>query len=503
MERPQNKASRRLTCRYNEKEALAMAGISRLRLLTHRPMGMARIIAYLCGVLCVASPLAFGAPVKVKDVRVAVEPSKTRVVLDLSEAIDYRTFSLENPNRLVVDLQNVRGGPDATNMDFTGSAVRKLRFGAHESDLRMVIDLNGAVQPHSFLLPPVADSGPRLVIDLFAPGHAPSPETTTLAAMPAHLREAIAPVVESVAAASGPGLVPKIAAPEPAPVESALLEAHSDVDADSDAAPQEEPLEAVITAHSAFGTGRDVVIAIDAGHGGKDPGAVGRGGTREKDVVLAIARKVAALINKEAGLRAIMIREGDEFIPLRQRMINARKQKADLFISIHADASDDRRARGSSVYVLSQRGATSEAARWLAARENAADLIGGVRLDDKDDLLASVLLDLSQTATSEASQHLASNLLQSLTHAGRMRSRKIERAGFMVLKSPDIPSVLVETAYLSNATEEQLLRSYQTQQEIAQAVLGGLRDYLADYAPPGTAIAEYYRSRQVLSAAQN
>ena len=229
-----------------------------------------------------------------------------------------------------------------------------------------------------------------------------------------------------------------------------------------------------------------VHVVIDAGHGGKDPGAVGRRGTREKTVVLDIARKLAALIKKEPGMRPVMIREGDYYIGLRQRINKARKHNADLFISIHADAFRDRRARGSSVFVLSNRGASSEMARWLAAKENAADLAGGVSIDDKDDVLASVLLDLSQSASREASHEVASNMLDELKRVGKTHKSTVQSAGFMVLKSPDIPSILVETAFISNPTEETNLRSSKYQEKLAKAMLNGIRDYFDNNPPPGT-----------------
>lgn len=243
---------------------------------------------------------------------------------------------------------------------------------------------------------------------------------------------------------------------------------------------------------------RDVVIAIDAGHGGKDPGAIGRGGTREKDVVLSIARKLAALIKKDKGMRAVMIRSTDVFLPLRTRIDKARKLQADLFISIHADAAPNKRMRGSSVYVLSRRGATSEHARRLAKRENEADLIGGVSLNGKDDVLASVLLDLSQTATIEASMNLAGDILKQLERVGRVRSQRIEQAGFAVLKSPDIPSVLVETAFISNPAEEKRLRSKAHQQALAKGMQRGIREYFRKHAPAGTELASTGRDRHVI-----
>ena len=227
---------------------------------------------------------------------------------------------------------------------------------------------------------------------------------------------------------------------------------------------------------------RDAIIAIDAGHGGKDPGAVGRRGTYEKVIVLSIAKRLKNLIDKERGMRAVMIRNRDTYVPLRTRIRRASQLNADLFISIHADASVNRNARGSSVYVLSQRGATSEAARILARRENAADKIGGVSLDDKDKVLKSVLVDLSQTATIDASIDLAEDILHELGAIGNLLHKRVEQAGFAVLKSPDIPSVLVETAFISNPQEEQRLRTRAHQQKLAVAILKGIRRYLKDHA---------------------
>lgn len=221
------------------------------------------------------------------------------------------------------------------------------------------------------------------------------------------------------------------------------------------------------------------IIAIDAGHGGEDPGAKGHLGTREKDVVLAIAKKLAAKINQQANMKAYLIRTGDYYIGLRQRMKKARQARADLFISIHADAFRDQRARGSSVYVLSNRGASSEAARWLADSENAADLVGGVSLDDKDDMLASVLLDLSQNATKDASATVADKVLKNLKGVGRAHKKQVQRARFVVLKSPDIPSILIETAFISNRQEEARLRSPAHQTKIATAILKGVKTFFS------------------------
>jgi N-acetylmuramoyl-L-alanine amidase len=235
---------------------------------------------------------------------------------------------------------------------------------------------------------------------------------------------------------------------------------------------------------------RDLIVAVDAGHGGEDPGAIGMNGAREKDVVLAIARELAVKINGEQGMKAVLTRNGDYFVPLRDRMRRARAQQADLFVSIHADSIRDRRVDGSSVYILSQRGASDEASRWLAERENASDLIGGVSLDDKDDVLASVLLDLSQSASLNASQIAAERVLRQLNRVGEVRKPQVQQARFMVLKSPDIPSMLVETAYISNPQEEQRLRSQAHQAKLAAAIHQGVHDYFYANPPAGTRVAQ-------------
>lgn len=238
------------------------------------------------------------------------------------------------------------------------------------------------------------------------------------------------------------------------------------------------------------GRPRDVIVAIDAGHGGEDSGAIGKTyRTYEKDVVLAVAKRLARLIDAQSGMKAVLVRKGDYFIPLRKRMEIARKQRADLFVSIHADAFHDRRVRGSSVYVLSRRGASSEAARWLAESENSADLVGGVSLDDKDDVLASVLLDLSQSATRQMSVEVASDVYRELKRHGKVHGRKVQQAGFAVLKSPDIPSMLVETAFISNPTEERNLRNPKYQESLARALLRGVQGYFKKAPPPGTLLA--------------
>lgn len=223
---------------------------------------------------------------------------------------------------------------------------------------------------------------------------------------------------------------------------------------------------------------KQFVIALDPGHGGRDPGAIGKRGTREKDIALAVAKKMKTLINRTPGYRAILTRDADRYITLRNRVKKARQAEADIFISIHADSFHKSNVKGASVYALSLRGASSEAARWIAKKENSSDLIGGISLDDKDDLIASVLLDLSQTATIQDSLELGSDVLSQLGKVSRLNNRKVQQAGFAVLKAPDMPSILVETAFLSNPSEEKKLRSSKYQHKLAKAVFSGIRKHL-------------------------
>ncbi len=254
-------------------------------------------------------------------------------------------------------------------------------------------------------------------------------------------------------------------------------------------------IQTVKRASEGYTPGRDIVIAIDPGHGGHDPGAIGKARTREKDVVLAISKALAARINAEDGMRAILIRSTDQYVDHRRRMNIARNSKADLFISIHADAVNDRRPYGTTVYALSTKGASDEAARQLAARENAA--VGGVALNDKDDVLASVLIDLSQSAALSASLDIGDDVIRELARIGKVHRRKVQQAGFLVLKSPDLPSILVETGFISNPNEEQRLRDRNYQGRLADAMLAGIRNYFYENPPPDTRIAMQIRREPV------
>ncbi len=396
---------------------------------------------------------ALAAPARVTDVRLWSGPEGTRLVVDLSAPARYEVFAVENPDRIVIDLENAdlattKGLPAGQG------PVKGVRSGPQaDHGLRLVLDLSSPQKVKSFSVGPDGAAGHRLVVELPPP-----------------------------AAAASPGApAPKAHAPSGAEVLSASAAASPTRPADA-ARP-------VKTLASAEARGRDLIIAIDAGHGGQDPGAIGRGGTREKHVTLAIARRLAAEIDAEEGMRAVLIRDGDYFITLGGRTRKARELGADMFVSVHADSVLNRDVSGSSVYVLSLRGASDEAARWLAASENAADLKGGVSLDDKSDVLASVLLDVTQKESVSNSVEAADSVLAALRRVGTVHRPRVQHAGFVVLKSPDIPSMLVETAFISNATDERRLRDPDHQQLLAEAIRKGVRNYFYDKPPPGTKVA--------------
>ncbi len=335
----------------------------------------------------------------------------TRIVFDLSGKFEHRLFTLDDPHRVVIDLDDTRRSKAIEISDKTTALVSGLRSASKDNDrLRVVIDLQGKVRPRSFELKPDGIAGHRLVVDLHATKLSPTPIKTS----------------------------------------------------------QQERNKRK----------KQFVIALDAGHGGRDPGAIGKKGTREKDVTLSVAKKMKTLINRTDGYRAVLTREGDRFVNLRNRVKKARAAEADIFISLHADSFINPNAKGASVYALSLSGASSEAARWIAEKENASDLIGGISLDDKDDLIASVLLDLSQSATIQDSLELGSDVLAHIGKVSRLNNPKVQQAGFAVLKAPDMPSILIETAFLSNPGEERKLRSPKHQAKLARAVFSGIQKHL-------------------------
>lgn len=367
---------------------------------------------------------------QVEGVRLWRSPDSTRIVLDLSAPVEHTRFALQTPERLVVDIKQARLNADLSDLALADTPVAQVRFGKRGSaDLRLVLDLKAKVESNSFVLARHGDKPHRLVIDL----------------------------LDIEAKAKTPSDVVK-------------------VQELSDMVPDK----------------RDIVIAVDAGHGGEDPGAIGPHRLREKDVVLSISKKLVNLINQEPGYQAFLVRTGDYYIPLRERRNRAREMRADLLVSVHADAFKDSRAHGASVFALSRSGATSETARFLATKENEADLIGGVGgvdLRDVDDVVAGVLVDLSMTATLNNSLDVGARVLSEMGSMTRLHKKQVEQAGFAVLKSPDVPSILVETGFISNPSEAKNLGSEAHRARLAEAIFRGVRGYFNDAPPAGSWLA--------------
>jgi N-acetylmuramoyl-L-alanine amidase len=384
------------------------------------------LLLSLCSVAAGAAEL--------RDLRLWDGPESTRVVFDLSAPATHKVFTLSNPDRIVIDIDGVGdAGVSVASQAEVKGLVKDVRSGPRkDGSLRIVFDLKQPAKPRSFTLPPNEQYGDRLVLDLYGP----TPTLEELAGLPPQATKTTEVAAEVVPA-------------QPA----VRFEA------------------------------KPIVIAIDAGHGGEDPGAISKRGLREKDVALSIARKLAAQINQQPGMKAVLTRDGDYYIGLRERTVKARKAQADMFVSIHCNAYKNADLRGSAVYVLSDRGATSEHARWLAHKENSADLVGGLELSGKDSELAAVLIDLSQASSMEASFDVGSRMLQSLGRINPLQKEDVQQAGFMVLKSPDIPSVLVETAFITNDRDEKLLSDRAHQDKIARSLLDGIQGYFANYRP--------------------
>jgi N-acetylmuramoyl-L-alanine amidase len=360
--------------------------------------------------------------VEVHDVRLWRAPDHTRIVFDLTGPVEHKLILLDNPSRIVVDVEDTRLKTSLSDLKLDKTPVSRIRSGVRQGDdLRVVLDMGAKVDPRSFVLKANQQAGDRLVLDLYDKKKTSSSTT----------------VKKSVKQSAK----------------------------------------------------RDIIVAIDAGHGGEDPGAIGPKRRREKVVVLAIAREVARLFEADKGFKPTLIRSGDYYISLKGRRDLARKRQADLFVSIHADAFKRKEAHGASVYALSTRGATSTAARYLAQRENAADLVGGVSLSDKDDVLAGVLADLSMTSTLDTSLKLGGKVLGRMDNVTKLHKERVEQAGFAVLKSPDIPSILVETGFISNPEESRKLASSSYQKKMARAIHAGIKDWFLAHPPSGTLIA--------------
>ena len=384
----------------------------------------------------------------------------TRVTLELDSELRAEHFTLENPHRMVVDIQGLdmsaQLGELVRKVRPDDPYIQSLRVAQNKPNVvRIVFDLKQAIAPQVFTLKPVGDYQFRLVLDLY-PRSGQDPILALLKKqLPGKDDDPLARILEDIGRS----------APTPtAPATPSL------------AAPSAPPA-AVSPPPRGGRKMRTITVALDPGHGGEDPGAIGKGGTYEKDVVLQIAKRVKARIDATPGMRAYLTRDGDYFVPLHVRVEKARRVKADLFVSIHADAFVRPTAGGSSVYVLSERGASSTAARWLADKENAADLIGGINIAHHDRQVARILLDLSTSAQIKDSIKLADSLLAQLKDVYRLHKPQVEQAGFAVLRSPDMPSVLVETAFISNPAEERLLRSSEHQERFAMAIQGGIQRF--------------------------
>ncbi|MEN0036606.1 MAG: N-acetylmuramoyl-L-alanine amidase [Cellvibrio sp.] len=425
----------------------------------------------------------------VNGVRVWRAPDHTRIVLDLDAPVQHSLTLAGNPDRIILDVPNSKLNGSLGNLPLADTPVMVIRSNVHnKTDLRLVLDLKAKVTPNSFSLKAHAGMHDRLVIDLYDEVPNTAVATATTAAPPTTPTTAVAkppvstslPPSQVVSGAQSPATTNKPATA----IEKTVV-----------VPPPSQP-----TANVDLQGKRTIVIAVDAGHGGEDPGAMGPNRLREKEVTLAIAKELIAAINAQPGFSGKLTRTGDYFIPLKKRRDLARTMKADLFVSIHADAFTKASARGASVFALSRNGATSETARFLAQRENESDLIGGVgdiSLGDKDQVLAGVLVDLSMTATLNSSLQVGHHVLNSMGGIAHLHKRHVEQAGFMVLKSPDVPSILVETGFISNPDEARKLATVAYRKQMASSVFKGIRQYFYQHPPAGTYIAAQVQSGSV------
>ena len=432
------------------------------------PFRFLKYLALAVALLLAAAMPAFGAESIVAS-RVWPAQEYTRVTLESARPVKHAFFFVDNPPRLVVDLENVDLGKELkalpARIGDKDPYIATVRVGLNRPNVtRVVFDLRTEVKPSIFPLAPVGEYKHRLVIDLY-----PAKPADPLLA----LLQPADPIGE-IAQAPVTTLPDEAAPPSEAVEKPAEKAAEKPMDKPEARAPERKGKPRVE---------RLVIVAVDAGHGGEDPGARGRHGTREKDVTLAIARRLKAAIDKEPNMRAVLVRDGDYFVPLGQRVAKSRRLQADLFVSVHADSFVRPDARGSSVFALSERGATSAAARMLAQKENESDLIGGVNLGVRDPVLARTLLDLSLTATINDSLKLGRAVLTELGDVNALHKAAVEQAGFAVLKAPDIPSILVETAFISNPQEERRLKDSAYQDRMAAAIVGGIKRYLAQNPP--------------------
>lgn len=441
---------------------------------------------FVSGLLLLSMP-SHAQQVDISSLHYAQAAKQTRLVFDVSNSPKHRVFVQNKPNQqLIIDIKNAQLAQSALSQPNPAHPLfAKIHVLEKSKDnLRLAIDLKKPVTAKNFSLSTNNKNEHKLIVDLINK-NIPEVDSKTITVKQEPVRKPVEIDNRSIASESSTQSVKKkeileqkIAPIPVTPIEqpSMLAELATDQTNHKSSGLQKAAYQ-VESKHD------KIVIAIDAGHGGQDPGAHGTNGTEEKQVVFAIAQTLAKLINSQPGMKAVMVRKGDYYVGLRKRMQIARDANADLFISIHADAFQDTTVRGSSVYVLSESGASSEAALWLAKSENASDLIGGVSLEDKEDVLATVLLDLSQSATKQASVDVAESVLKSCHAVGAVHKNDVQKAGFMVLKSPDIPSILVETAFISNPSEEENLLNAQYQTKMAGAIFEGVRDYFKSTTP--------------------
>jgi len=433
-------------------------------------------------------------------------PDNTRIVLDLTGPVKYRLSADSTPARLIVEIDDVQlQGP--LGLSTISGPLKSLHFEKNGPGQRLIIDTTLELMPKIFQLPPNEKYGQRLVLDLYDKPVAGAPSIPTAVPEKAQAETAKLPVLKPAMPELSPGKAEDAAAAAKALSGEAEKPAPLPV-----AKPAEKMLAEKMLAEPAREKFdgkryRNIVVAIDAGHGGEDPGASGQRGTHEKNITLAIARELEAQLQSEPGITAVLTRSGDYFIPLQDRRRIARYQhKADIFVSIHADAAENRSAKGASVFALSLKGAgtaTSRFARMLAERENRSDLIGGAALENSDDVLRNVLADMVVAGSLEHSLRMGRNIIGNLDAVGSLHSRNVEQAGFAVLKEPGMVSVLVETGFISNPDEEDRLNSKSYQHEIARAVFNGVRRYCVQYPAPGTYFAwlsEKDRDKPALAA---
>lgn len=488
--------------------------------------------------ICLSPPSADAS--QLKQIILLQDGQSTKAFIDVSQQGQYKAFMLQSPTRAVVDITGAEPGPEF-KLPASNGLVLSVRQGKTPTGIRLVLDLAQNASLKSSW--DNASGTPRLLIELqqqggdaaSAPAVRQSPPANVTPPVPATAVKSAPPTIESIALApasadvvKAPVAVPSKPALGTVPGKSNVGYALKDdeivqIDIDSsgsapkttvrksDASPaysppslpnNKQPLnpgpaqplpKKARTVDDVLGaSARKLVIAIDAGHGGKDPGALGPKGGREKDITLRVAKELAAAINADPGMKAVLTRDDDTFVPLQERYMKARRAQADLFVSIHADAALNNAANGSSVFVLSTKGASSQAARWLADKENAADLVGGVRLDDKDKNLSAVLLDLSQSATMRMSEDAADNVLKSLKDLGKTHKHSVEHANFVVLRSPDVPSMLIETGFITNPDEERKLSDPEHRRRLAFAIMQGVRAFFIEQPLPGT----YYARKQ-------